>query len=261
MGKKKTREQLDWDVVEQTSVVTVNTGNWFQMHPAPLPGKSYVYTTHLKTDRAEEFIEECNRTGWIAVDIPHLEPTEVLLEGTMQSKHVKFLHVDLPETRYIFYMDHKVKVDDLGIAQVMDQFEDGYVIMLGKEAKRSVYHEFFAAMNYDRYREQILIILRNFHKYEEGNPYGYVVPFYDLVPNMTYLVWDTENPDFEELREDLWNEWQEFPHIMCQVMMFFFRKRWQAEGRDRIKEIWTGEFTDRLNAFPPEGFLVGGKTY
>lgn len=253
----KSKEEINWDRVQELSVITVNTGNWFQMHNAPIPGRSYVYTTHLKTDRAQEFVEECERTGWIPVDIPELEPTTNLLEGTMQSKHVKFLHVDLPDTKYIFYMDHKVIVDELGVAQLLEEFEDEHVIMLGKEAKRSVYHEFMAAMNYDRYREQLVTIIRHTHKYEEGNIHGYVVPFYDLVPNMTYLFWNTQNEDFEALRQDLWNEFQEYPHIMCQITMFFFRYRW----KHRIKEIWTGLYTDRLDAFPPEGFVVGGKTY
>lgn len=261
MEQFKSREEVDWSRLDDLSIVTVNTGNWFQMHPAALPGKSYVYTTHLKTDRADEFRAECERTGWIPVDLPGLEPTENLIEGTLQSKHVKFMHIDQPKTKYIFYMDHKVLIDDLGIAQIMDEFEDDYVIMLGKEAKRSVYHEFMAAMNYDRYREQLETIIINTHKYEEGNRYGHVVPFYDIVPNMTYLVWNTHNEDFDLLREDLWREFEEFTHMLCQLMMFFFRHRWQRPGRNRIKEIWTGDFTDRLHAMPPEGFLVGGKTY
>lgn len=257
MARKKKRDELNWDLMGEVVVITVNVGNYFLMHPAPIPEQSYVYTTHLRTERAEEFKEECAKKGWVPLDMEHLEPTEVLLEATMQSKHAKFLHVPLPEAKYIFYMDHKVEIDDWGVAQIMDQFEDDYVIMLGKEAKRSVYEEFTAAMNYDRYREQTSTIVRNFHKYEEGNPNGYVVPFYDLVPNMTYLVWNTQHPDFESLRQDLWEEFEELPHIMCQIMMFFFRHRWAG----RIKEIWTGEFTDRLDASPPEGYLIGGKTY
>jgi hypothetical protein len=258
MRKKIKRSEADWDKMDQLCVITVNTGNWFKMHQAALPGRSFVYTTHLKGNRADEFVAECDEKGWIPLDIPHLEPTENLLEGTMQSKHVKFLNVELPEGyKYIFYMDHKVMVNDLGIAQILNQFDDENVLMLGKEAKRSVYHEFMAAMNYDRYREQTVTILQNTHKYEEGNAHGYIIPFYDLVPNMTYLMWNVENEDFKELQQDLWNEFQEFPHIMCQMMMFFFRHRWSH----RIKEIWTGEFTDLLDAFPPEGFLVGGKTY
>lgn len=232
---------------KSTAIITVITGNWFNLNESTKGFDSYVVTTR----KDKEFEIHAKEQGWgvILLDKPH---TENLSDASIQSKDAKFLNFDksiLDKYDYILYHDHKYFFNKNQIKILKENIKDNYVAV--GEDSFSIFIEYFRCMFYERYKVVEHKIRINIDWFIDTH--GWHLLHTQKSANMSYLFWNMRKDGIEDVLKELQEEQSKFDHPECQILF----NLWYYLNREKVElikpHIIDGGLKRKLN----EDYLMG----
>lgn len=187
-------------IINDYTVVTCVTGNFNKVHKTNIKN-AIVYTTL----RDVEFTEHATQNGWQVRILPFTHSYD-LREGSRQSKYVKFLKYHIPETKYVIYIDHKYKLQDIHAIKLISLIE-GYPFLAFKN-NADVYKEFFNSMCFKRYSVDMSRILTSVKKYEGHNVDMFLTGL---------MLYNTHHKDFDLILKSFNDSLLNDNHLQCQI--------------------------------------------
>jgi hypothetical protein len=191
-------------IINDYTVVTCVTGNFNKVHKTNIKN-AIVYTTL----RDVEFTEHATQNGWQVRILPFTHSYD-LREGTRQSKYVKFLKYHIPETKYVIYIDHKYKMQDIHAIKLIELIGNNSFLSFINTS--SIYHEFFKSLSFPRYKNDIDEMIKTITE-NENKGYDNLKLFYGGM-----MVYNTAHQRFKIIKQKMEEYTEKYYHVQDQLL-------------------------------------------